>query len=116
MAIETKQALEAEKLEVLADKGYHNGEELARSKKENITTYVPPQEYKHNNEIPTEEYYREKFTYNEQKDIYRCPEGHNLKSNGSWYTKRGIRIKQYKTKACIKCEKNNYALQPITDG
>lgn len=107
MAIETKQALEVEELEVLADKGYHNGEEIAKCKKENIATYVPPQEYKHNAPIPTKDYYREQFKYNEQKDIYTCPEGHELASNGRWYKRRGIKIKQYKTKECAHCQVNH---------
>lgn len=113
MAIESKQALEVEELEVLADKGYHNGEELAKCKKENITTYVSPQEYKHNNEIPTKAYYREQFEYDEQKDIYTCPEGNNLKSNGRWYKRRGIRIKQYKTKVCGTCKVNHLCTSSI---
>ena len=103
MAIETKQELEVEELEVLGDKGYHNGEELAKCKKENITTYVAPQQYKHNAEIPTKDYYREQFQYNEKKDIYTCPEGNELVTNGKWYKRRGIRIKQYKSKACSEC-------------
>lgn len=107
MAIETKQELGAEELEVLADKGYHNGEELYKCKKENITAYVAPQQYKHNNPIPTKEYYREQFVYDEQKDIYTCPEGNELESNGKWYKRRGIRIKQYKSKACSNCQVNH---------
>lgn len=107
MAKETKQQLGADKLEVLADKGYHNGEELAKCKKENITTYVASQEYKHNSPIPTKKYYREQFVYNEQKDIYTCPEGNDLVSNGIWYKRRGIRIKQFKSKACSNCQVNH---------
>ena len=107
MAIETKQELGVDELEVLADKGYHNGEEIAKCKKENITTYVAPQEYKHNTPIPTKDYYREQFKYNEQTDIYTCPEGHDLASNGKWYKRRGIRIKQYKSKDCAYCQVNH---------
>jgi hypothetical protein len=92
-----------EELKVLADKGYHNGEEIAKCKNENITTYVAPQQYKHNGDIPKKEYYREQFEYDEQKDIYTCPQGNDLVTNGKWYKRRGIRIKHYKSMACSKC-------------
>ena len=40
MAAEVKKVLHKESIEVLADKGYHNGEELDLCVKNNITTYV----------------------------------------------------------------------------
>ena len=42
MAIKTKEILGVNSLEVLADKGYHTGEELARCKMQCITTFVSP--------------------------------------------------------------------------
>jgi len=42
MAVKTKQLLKPDKMDVLADKGYHTGEELQRCEELNITTYVSP--------------------------------------------------------------------------
>jgi len=45
MSIRAKKVLNAEKLDALADKGYHNAEELHKCEQENITTYVGEPEY-----------------------------------------------------------------------
>ena len=44
MAPETKSICDTEAVAVLADKGYHNGEQLAACQREDIYTYVAYQE------------------------------------------------------------------------
>ena len=44
MATRSKEILQEESLIVLADKGYHSGEELHKCKQNNITAYVAPVE------------------------------------------------------------------------
>jgi hypothetical protein len=97
LATEVKTILHKESFEVLADKGYHNGEELELCAKNNITTYVA-----------TREYYSDKFIYDSKKDVYRCPQNHVLKGSGRWYPKgNGSKyqnlVKHYKTPACKGC-------------
>jgi hypothetical protein len=107
MGVRAKVILKNETFDFLADKGYHNGEELQKSKEMNINTYVAPPERKHNKPIPTPEYYGEHFTYNPENDTYTCPKGQTMTTNGSWYKKVNRNstsvVRQFKTKACREC-------------
>lgn len=104
---ETKNVLGKDELVVLADKGYHNAEQLNACKENGIITYVAVPEIPRKSVIPAENYYGDKFSYNEQKDEYVCPQGNNLLTNGNWYIKKYKRyvtkVKQYKTSACGIC-------------
>lgn len=111
-ALETKNILQVEKLTALADKGYHNGEQLAKCEKENITTVVAYREQPSVKHLE-EKYLVENFQYNKEEDTYTCPQEHTLKSNGNWYKKNhksgkrktgGItQVKHYKTPHCKNC-------------
>jgi transposase len=108
IAIASKQLLEKEKLEVLADKGYHTGEEIQKCEAENITTYVSPRASSSGN---TELYTIDKFTYDKETDSYSCPAGEQLQTNGNWLkhskSKDGrspYRFKRYISKACKTCQ------------
>jgi transposase len=107
MGLQAKEILNKDSFELLADKGYHNGEELQKCDLMNIKTYVAPQENISGNKIPTQEYQGDKFEYNSQDDCYICPEGQILRSNGKWYKKfyrtHMTLVKQYKTRACREC-------------
>jgi len=107
MGLQAKEILNKESFDLLADKGYHNGEELLKCDLINIKTYVAPQENISGNKIPTPEYQGDKFRYNSHNDCYTCPEGQTLSSNGKWYKKfyrtHITLVKQYKTKACREC-------------
>ena len=87
MAQKTKSICDTEAVAVLADKGYHNGEQLAACQREDIYTYVAYQEVPRSNPVPTPEFYGERFRYNPKKDQYVCPQGHILKTTGQWYNK-----------------------------
>lgn len=108
VAAASKETLGKKTIEVLADKGYHNGGQIDKCTKENITTYVAPAEHVHNVPVPTPEYLVENFRYNEKRDTYTCPQGKVLRTNGSWYDKSrngkySYRVKHYKTPACMSC-------------
>ena len=107
VALETKQVLGKDKITALADKGYHNAEQLHACKEDDIVTYVAVPEIPRKNEIPTEQYYGDKFIYNESTDQYSCPQGNAMSSNGNWYEKKYknyvTKIKQYRTPACEHC-------------
>lgn len=112
IANETKNILNKEELTVLADKGYHNAEQLDACDKDKIITYVAVPEIPRKNEIPTEEYYGDKFLYNEKPDTYTCPQGNEMRTNGKWYEKKYKRyvtkIKQYRTSKCEACPVRSY--------
>lgn len=111
MSLKAKQACEVEAIAVLADKGYHNGEQITGCEKEQIKTYVSPQETPRTGLIPTAEYYGEQFRYNKKEDTYTCPQGHSMKTTGHWYEKKygknHIRVKHYKTSHCKICPARN---------
>lgn len=105
-----KAALGAEALDVLADKGYHYGAELQKCADNQITTYVayPDQDYK----TKEEGFRKEDFEYNSDRDVYICPVGEELTTNGTVYEKHGRngqlqnRFRRYrlpfaKCKSCI---------------
>jgi len=107
MGVRAKVTLKKESFDLLADKGYHNGEELQKCKDMNINTYAAPSERKHNKPIPTPDYYGNHFTYNTENDTYTCPQGQTMTTNGSWYKKVSRNstslVRHFKTKACREC-------------
>lgn len=90
---------EKEILTVLADKGYYSGEELEKCKKDNIKTIVPKQ--KSGNKTGNEEYLKENFIYDKNKDIYICPNGKILAN----VSKKDSKDQIYKNfNECSKCK------------
>lgn len=83
MAIATKEILQVDQMDVLADKGYHTGDQIQKCEQNNITTYVSPKEPASNNPdiFPITQ-----FVYNAEKDCYTCPASQTLTTNGTWYT------------------------------
>lgn len=104
---QAKEILEKKSIEVLADKGYHNGGQIDKCTRDDITTYVAPPEHVHNLPVPAQEYLVENFRYNKKQDTYTCPQGETLRTNGHWYDKRrdkySYKVKHYKTTACLNC-------------
>lgn len=109
-AATAKAELNVDTLEVLADKGYHYGAELQKCADNQITTYVayPDQDYK----TKEEGFRKEDFEYDADKDVYVCPIGEELTTNGTVYEKHGRngqvqnRFRRYrlpfaKCKSCI---------------
>lgn len=86
-AMTAKATLSTDTLEVLADKGYHYGAELQKCANNQITTYVayPDQDYK----TKEEGFRKEDFEYDAEKDVYICPIGEVLSTNGTVYEKHG---------------------------
>jgi transposase len=107
MAVKAKRMFGTKSLTVLADKGYHNGEQLYSCAWHDIITYVAPPDAPRNSPIPTPDYYGERFRYNKRTDTYTCPKGHKLKAVSGWYNRKYqediTRVKHYKTSKCRTC-------------
>lgn len=92
----------------LLDKGYHDGEKIDECARHGIRTLISPPAASRSGEIPTPEFYNDKFIYNPQTDNYTCPAGQTLTTNGTLYNVKSwngyMQIKQYKTRACRTCE------------
>jgi len=98
-----KSILRTSEFIALYDKGYHTGSEFKTAAQLGIKTLVAIPSIGRASQAPNPKYNAEHFLYNEQTDTYICPQGHQLKSNGSTYKARNYRFKQYKTKQCKGC-------------
>ncbi len=118
MSVKAKEACGVDTITVLADKGYHNKEQISSCMAEHITTYVAVPEVPRNSEIPTSDYYGEKFMYNKKEDTYKCPQGHLMKTNGSIYKRKYeqsvTQMKHYKTPNCKLCPARRYCTSSPT--
>lgn len=100
----------------LYDKGYHTGSEFKVANDLGIDTLVAVPGIGRASQAPDPAYNAEHFNYDPQQDSYRCPEGHELASNGNWYRARNYRFKQYKTKACKHCPVRNQCTSAKQNG
>jgi transposase len=80
MAQRAKDILGAEKLEVLADKGYYDAEQIKECVAQGIIPYIPEKEsHKYaGKDLPQSPFSESKFRYEEEKDCYICPGGSEL--------------------------------------
>lgn len=72
---------------VLADKGYYNGEDLARVKRYKVKAIVSKQRGSDPKDQP-EAYHTDKFQYDRTADCYTCPAGKQLTSHSKKDTPR----------------------------
>jgi len=90
----------------LFDTGYHTGSEFEIAKHLGIHAIVSPPLA--SSTAPNPLYNVANFVFNSDNDSYTCPEGNNLSSNGTVYTKvdRGQKkghFKRYTAEACKTC-------------
>jgi transposase len=76
MAGQAKQALGAETIEALADRGYYNGKELLSCGQAGVTAYVP--RVSTSNAKAEGRYDKQDFVYKADEDVYLCPAGERL--------------------------------------
>jgi transposase len=89
----------------LYDKGYYNGEELQKAEELGPEVMVAiPEASSH---APDPDFDLKHFTYNEKEDIYICPAGNELTTNGTAHEKKSGKhstlVRHYKTTACGTC-------------
>ncbi|MFK7854937.1 MAG: IS1182 family transposase [Granulosicoccus sp.] len=84
MAKQAKAVLGAEKLDVLADRGYYNGEEILACEEDGITPYLPKTQTSGNKAQGL--FDRSDFIYDKKTDTYRCPADQVLDWRSSMYT------------------------------
>lgn len=102
MASQAKETLEVEELDVVADAGYFERENIKKCHDDHIRTYVPRPTRSHNKSLGL--YTKADFLYNAKQDTYQCPSGQTLTFRG--YRKRkkaGIKEKKYTTHSCYTC-------------
>jgi len=105
MVRRAKKILGTSDFTAIYDKGYHTGTEFSYAHKHGVEVIVSvPDVASH---APDVAYDVKHFDYSKERDEYTCPAGKLLKTNGRWYNKKNgkttIRVKHYKTKACLSC-------------
>jgi len=121
LAIQTKEILQVNEMTVLADKGYHTGDQLEKCLAHDITTYVSP---KAPSVKDTGLYPVSSFIYDHVKDQYICPQGSIMGTNGRWYNhsdkrhtkKTAYRFRRYTTTDCKGCSSRHLCTQSKTNG
>lgn len=76
MATKAKDKLRVKEIEVLADKGYYDIEDIIKCEENGIKTYVSKP--KSSNSIGDSRYFFDKFKYIKDLDIYICSDGNSL--------------------------------------
>ncbi|SRR6266498_26475 len=102
------QALAVKQITAIGDKGYHVGKQLQLCKEQGATTLVAYYDRSSRSKQIDPAYQTDKFIYDGVKDIYICPQGAVLTTNGKYYEKiRKSRtsyfIKKYNTQQCLTC-------------
>ena len=100
MGKQTKAVLETDKLEVVADRGYFNGEEILACEQAGITVTLPKP--LRSGAKAQGRFGKQDFVYLTEQDVYRCPAGEHLK----YYftaTEHGQQLRRYWTNACRTC-------------
>ncbi len=106
IALDTKNLLKVEQINILADKGYHTGDQLQQCADANIQTFVSP---KDSSSSDDDIFPISRFIYNADSDLYTCPAGQQLRTNNVWYknSSKGrspaFRFKRYVTPYCKDC-------------
>ena len=104
MAVAAKEALAVEKLQAVADKGYHEADQLEACEQAGIETFVPAQGTTSGQTRDGRKVYpKEAFTYDAAADTYRCPAGQAL-PRGHVAERHGKqRVEYYEPAACRGC-------------
>jgi hypothetical protein len=100
VAKDTKAILEAETLDVIADRGYFNGEEILACDEAGITVTLPKPMT--SNAKAEGRFGKQDFRYLAKDDVYICPAGERLAYH---YTneEEGLLLRRYWTNACQSC-------------
>ncbi len=77
MSQETKENLEVNKLDIVADTGYYSGKEFKKCVEDNINAIVP-EANKQQAQIDKGKFPKDKFNYDKENDCYICPNNKQL--------------------------------------
>ena len=100
VANEAKAALDVEKLDAVADRGYFNSEEILACEEAGITVTLPKPMT--SNSKAEGRFGKQDFRYMAEEDFYVCPAGEKLAYH---YTteEKGLVLRRYWTNACQSC-------------
>jgi hypothetical protein len=93
-----------EKIDLLADAGYHNGTQLAYCERRGVRPFVAP---RRNHPQKKPGFRKEDFPYDPASDSYTCPAGARLSHTTTFKRntpKQPYRVKRYTTPSCETCK------------
>ena len=100
MAKQTKATLEVDKLDVVADRGYFNSEQILACAEAGITVTLPKPMTSGNK--AKGRFVKADFRYLADEDVYICPAGERLKYYDT-NAENGLTLRRYWTNACRDC-------------
>jgi transposase len=100
MSNKAKDALGADALEVVADRGYFSGEEILACDEADITVTLPKPLTSNNR--TKGRFVKQDFRYVEADDVYICPAGERLVHHFT-NVEKGMTLRRYWTDACQGC-------------
>ena len=100
MAKQAKEVLQQPSLDVVADRGYYNGDEIRACEQAGIDAYLPKPKTSGNKAKGL--FDRSAFTYVDKDDQYECPAGERLIYRFT-RTEKGKDIRRYWSSACPRC-------------
>ena len=100
MAKSAKQALGVDEMDVVADRGYYDGQEVKACLEEHITPYIPKANTSANRKRGL--FTKEDFRYDPDQDCYGCPAGQALTIRFQT-VEQEREIRYYATRACREC-------------
>jgi len=95
-----KEALQVEKLEAVADRGYFNGEEIKACEDAGVTVTLPKPMT--SGAKAEGRFGKQDFVYLAEEDVYRCPAGEQLTYRMTT-VENGQNMRRYWTNACRAC-------------
>jgi transposase len=98
MAMQGKEAIGADRMTVVADTGYSNGEHGKRCEQDGIKAIVPRAETV--NPKGKQYFSRDQFAYDRESDTWGCPAGETLRL---YRTNKTQKKMEYTTQACRTC-------------
>jgi len=101
MAVRAKAVLDVDSLEVVADAGYYNSQEIKECTGQDIVPYIPQTNSSTNKKAGL--YTKEDFRYDAEKDCYWCPAGEALRHSGGGTDKHGRKMRYYISARCKEC-------------
>lgn len=101
MAIQAKEELNVDKLTVVADRGYYNGEEIKSCAEANIEVYLPKCETSGNQAKGL--FGKRDFIYKPEDDEYECPAGKRAIYRYSSLEKDKT-MRRYWSSSCVNCK------------
>ena len=101
MSTKTLSALNTDALEVVADAGYYDGEQIEAASNAGVTVYVPSINTSSNH--ANGRYGKDRFRYDAKADCYHCPAGERLVHVGHYPKTKGRYCDHYQTRACRDC-------------